>query len=135
MFTSQLDTFAFVTSSTSILSSPRQRCLEEQTTASTTKMSIFEHQTRIHALLSSSSALFVQSEVLVEVSSGNEEEEDGGAEEVEQFEQLEGPLSGEEINARLEQQLEKMRLKDQTSKQLSKEVCRYIGVDKYACVI
>ena len=67
--------------------------------------------------VSSSSSLSVQSEVLVEAPSEGEEQE----EEV-QIEQLEGPLSGEEINARLERQLEKMRLKDQTSKQLLKEV-------------
>ena len=34
-----------------------------------------------------------------------------------------GPVTAELINSRLEKQLAKMRLKDQTSKQLTKEVC------------
>lgn len=40
----------------------------------------------------------------------------------EEKEEYVGPLTAELINSRLEQQLEKMRLKDQTSKQLTKEV-------------
>ena len=38
-------------------------------------------------------------------------------------EDYKGPITAEYINSRLEKQLAKMRLKDQKSKQLEKEVC------------
>lgn len=50
-----------------------------------------------------------------------------------QEDELEGSLTDQLFNARLERQLEKLRLKDQTSKQLTKEVgcdifCTYLHV-------
>ncbi|MGK3758518.1 MAG: hypothetical protein ACI8RD_010833 [Bacillariaceae sp.] len=47
------------------------------------------------------------------------------ADEQEQKEDYVGPVTAELINSRLEEELEKMRLKDQTSKQLTKEVRIY----------
>jgi hypothetical protein len=44
------------------------------------------------------------------------------ADEQKQKEDYVGPVTAELINSRLEEELEKMRLKDQTSKQLIKEV-------------
>ena len=121
-FLSELAVVAFIPSSiacgggSSVRSSHHRRpCFGEETTP------ISQHLYKSHTqnpAVSSPSSLLVQSEVLVEAPSEGEEEEEDEV----QMEQLEGPLSGEEINARLERQLEKMRLKDQRSKQLSKEV-------------
>jgi len=53
----------------------------------------------------------------------------------EETEEYVGPLTAELINSRLEQQLEKMRLKDQTSKQLTKEDLILIHEDKNILVV
>mmetsp|Transcript_48519 Transcript_48519/g.52411 ORF Transcript_48519/g.52411 Transcript_48519/m.52411 type:complete len:373 (-) Transcript_48519:436-1554(-) len=53
----------------------------------------------------------------------------------EEKEEYVGPLTAELINSRLEQQLEKMRLKDQQSKQLTKEDLILIHEDKNILVV
>ena len=59
-------------------------------------------------------------EVLVENPSEESEQEETV---VANKEDYKGPITAEYINSRLEKQLAKMRLKDQKSKQLEKEVC------------
>jgi len=65
-------------------------------------------------------------EVLVEAPAG----ESAPVEIVEVEVDTEGPVTAELINSRLETQLAKLRLKDQTSKQLEKEV-RASSIDIY----